>query len=183
MYASIDLLLSTLERALAVAVLPGVANATAKDEAALGVLFSRWLRDVVDHAADAELASYDDGRAALADVAATIATARAGLACASELSAARALLERPPARSIAAIREESRLLKAHLCRALRAARQDQDSVLAQAIRRRLVELAAREIARDIAFGRAAGMDPDAARSPSLSTVLSTQREADRRTST
>lgn len=180
MIASVDLLLSTLERALAVAVLPGAGNAAAKDEASLAVLFSRWLRDVVDHAVDAERASFDDCRAALAGVAETIATAKRGAAAAAELAAARALLERPPPTAIAPLRDETRLMKARLCRCLRAARQDGDEPLARAIRRRLAALAEREIERDIAFGRAAGMDPDAAQSPPLSTVLSAQREADDR---
>src|SRR5262249_5936790 len=72
MIPSLDLILGTIERALTVAILPAAGNASAKEEASIGILFTGWLRDVVDHVADAERASYHDCRAALGDVAAIV---------------------------------------------------------------------------------------------------------------
>ena len=168
MIPPVDLLLSTLERALAVTILPNATNAAAKEEASLGILFVRWLRDVVDHAVDAEIASYEDCRAALAEIADT--APGAGSALRAELAASRALLERPAA-TAAERREQTRGAKAHLCRCLRAARTDGDASLAHAIRLRLTTLAAREIEREIAFGRATGIDPDGAKAPALAELL------------
>ena len=167
MIPPVDLLLSTLERALAVTILPNATNAAAKEEASLGILFVRWLRDVVDHAVDVEIASYEDCRAALAELA---DSGRAGSALAAELAGSRPLLEQPAA-TAAERREQTRRVKAHLCRCLRAARADGDDALARTIRRRLTSLAAREIEREIAFGRATGIDPDGAKAPSLAELI------------
>jgi len=163
MIPSLDLILGTLERALTVAILPAAGNASAKEEASIGILFTRWLRDVVDHAADAERASYGDCRAALADVAEMLASK----AVAGEI---RSFLAEPSVETAAAIREATRRAKALLSRSLRAARADGGEG-ANAIRRRLADLAGRELEREIAFGRATGMDPDGAKSPPLAEVV------------
>src|SRR5947208_12224661 len=68
MTPNLELMLETIERALAVAILPAAGNASAREEASLAILFTRWIRDVVDHVADAERASYRDCRATLAAV-------------------------------------------------------------------------------------------------------------------
>lgn len=170
MIPSLDLILGTLERALAIAILPAAGNASAKEEASLGIVFVRWLRDVADHAADAERASYEDCRGALADVVAIVAPGHPGPASSGVLRDARAFLDRPTAETAAAIRAEARLAKALLVRSLRAAREDRlDS--AAAIRRRLADLAGRELEREIAFGRSTGIDPDGTRGAALAEVL------------
>ena len=174
MIPSVDLMLGTLERALSVAILPAAGNAAAKEEATLGILFARWLRDVVDHAVDAERASNRDCRAALADVVsiASSGTGRAALFAFS--SEARALLAKPVVEQAAPAREETRLAKALLVRSLRAARADGDEC-ALAIRRRLADLAALELEREIAFGKATGIDPDGAKGRSLAEVLAARK--------
>ena len=173
MIPSLDLILGTIERALTVAILPAAANASAKEEASLGILFTRWLRDVVDHAGDAERASYRDCREALADVIALLG--KGGGAAASVVAESRAFLERPAPETAAAVRADGRTAKSLLSRALRAARAD-DSEAATAIRKRLGELAGRELEREIAFGRATGIDPDGAKGPPLAEVLKAQNE-------
>ena len=170
MIPSLDLLLGTLERALEVTILPSAANAAAKEEASLGVLFVRWLRDVVDHCADAERASQADCRAALADVAAIVAAHRPGASSAAVARDASQLLERPAPAELGAVREDARRAKALLSRALRAAREDGDDPMASEIRLRLAELGAREIERERAFGRATGMDPDSQTIPTLAEI-------------
>jgi hypothetical protein len=174
MIPSIDLMLATLERALSVAILPAAGNAAAREEATLGILFARWLRDVADNAVDAERASYRDCRAALADIAALVSPGRLGPGISAFSSQARALLEKPAAEAAAAVREETRAAKALLVRSLRAAREDGDEA-APAIRRRLADLAARELEREIAFGKVTGIDPDGAKGPSLAEVLAAQK--------
>ncbi|MBI2963106.1 MAG: hypothetical protein HYY35_05075 [Deltaproteobacteria bacterium] len=176
MTPSIDLLLDTLERALAVAILPSVGDASAKEEAALGVVVVRWLRGVVDDASAAERASQRDCRAALEEVARLLAAAAArGPAAAALLEEARAALAQPTPAGVGAVREAARQAKRLLCGALRAARSDGDGTGAVAIRARLAALAAREIARELAFGRPSGMDPDAAAVPALAAVLESER--------
>ena len=162
MIGSIDLVLATLERALATSVLPATSGADAKQEAALGALFARWLRDVVDHAGDAERASQRDVREALARVVALGSERRLGASSAIAIETARALLDFAPATVIAEIRDELRRTKNALARALRAAREDDDADLATALREILMHLSALEIERELAFARATGMDPDAA---------------------
>lgn len=175
MTPSIDLVLATLERALSVTILPTATNASAKEEASLGVLFMRWLRDVVDHAADAERASETACRRAAADVAGifrgspSLGGASAGVA--SEVEAA---LAKPRPETIAGVREEGRRWKALLGRSLRAAREDGDEQTSHAIRLRLFDLAGGEIERERAFGRSTGMDPDAASLPALADLVRPQ---------
>ncbi len=175
MIPSIDLLLSAIERALTVVILPAAGNASAKEEAALGLLFSRWLRDVVDLAADVERASARDCRDALAAVVAIAAKGRQGPASSAVASEAAARLVRPLPDRAAEVRADAREVKTLLVRSLRAARADGDDSAA-AIRRRLTVLAVRELAREIAFGKATGIDPDGAKGPSLAEVLETQRK-------
>jgi hypothetical protein len=174
MIPSIDLMLATLERALSVAIMPAAGNAAARQEATLGILFARWLRDVADHAVDAERASYRDCRAALADVVALVSARRRGPALSAFSSEARELLAKPSAEAAAAVREKARVAKALLGRALRAAREDGDDA-APAIRRLLADLAARELEREIAFGKVTGIDPDGAKGPSLAEVLAAEK--------
>jgi len=174
MVPSLDLILGTIERALTVAILPAAANAAAKEEAGLGILFTRWLRDVVDHAADAERASYRDCREALVDVVGMLSPKSGGTA-AGVLEEARTFLGRPIAETAAAVRAESKVAKTLLARALRAARADGSDATAT-IRRRLADLAGRELEREIAFGRATGIDPDGAKGPPLAEVLKAQNE-------
>ncbi len=176
MIPSIDLMLATIERALTVAILPAAGNASAKEEAGLGILFSRWLRDVVDLAADAERASARDCRDALADVVGIAAKGKKGVASSAVASEASAHLVRPLPDRAAEVRADARAAKTLLVRALKAARADGDDAAAN-IRRRLASLAERELAREIAFGKATGIDPDGAKGPSLAEVLENQRKA------
>ena len=169
MIPSLDLILGTIERALTVAILPAAGNAAAKEEASLGIMFTRWLRDVADHVVDAERASYHDCRSALGDVAGMLASGAAQTAVAGEI---RGFLGEPVAEAASRVREESRRAKALLSRSLRAARED-GSDSARLIRRRLADLAGQELEREIAFGRATGIDPDGAKSPALAEVLAT----------
>jgi hypothetical protein len=82
----------------------------------------------------------------------------------------------PEARRAAECREASRRAKALLARALRAARRDGSDDAAKAIRRRLAALAGKELEREIAFGRATGIDPDGAKSPPLADVVTRHAE-------
>ncbi|MEA2624255.1 MAG: hypothetical protein QOD06_300 [Candidatus Binatota bacterium] len=173
MIPSIDLILGTLERALTVAILPAAGNAAAKEEASLGILFTRWLRDVVDHVADAERASYHDCRRALSDVVAIFSTGVRGPAVSALTSEARTLLARLEAETASQAREETRHAKELLVRSLRATREDGDHS-APVIRQRLADLAGRELEREIAFGRATGIDPDGAKGRPLAEVLNAQ---------
>jgi hypothetical protein len=168
MIPSIDLMLGTIERALSVTILPAAGNASAKEEASLAILFTRWLRDVVDHVADAERASHDDCRTALRDVAAMLSTGRASADARSDIAAH---LAAPEAATAVERRETCRRAKALLARSLRAAREDADDAAAKTIRRRLADLAARELEREIAFGRATGIDPDGEKSPPLADLV------------
>ncbi len=167
MIPSLELILGTIERALTVAILPAAGNASAKEEASIGILFTRWLRDVVDHTADAERASYHECRSALADVAAMLPSGPASKAVAGEI---RSFLAEPSAEAASNVREGARRAKALLSRSLRAAREDRGDA-AKTIRRRLADLAGRELEREIAFGRATGIDPDGAKSPALAEVV------------
>jgi hypothetical protein len=175
MIPSIDLMLGTIERALSVAILPAAGNASAKEEASLAILFTRWLRDVVDHVADAERESQEDCGRALRDIAAMLSTGRASTDARGEIAAH---LVAPEVTTAAERRETCRRAKALLSRSLRAAREDGDDAAANAIRRRLADLAVRELEREIAFGRGTGIDPDGAKSPPLADVVT--RHAERR---
>jgi len=179
MIPSIDLLLTTLERALSVTILPTAANASAREEASLGILVARWLRDVIDDVANAERASERDCRAALADVGAILAAGLRRPASVSVLGEIREALARSSPERIAAAREETRALKRLLGEALGAARADGDDSTAAAIRGRLTALAGREIARERSFGRSTGMDPDAATVPTLAALSKTETPRDR----
>ena len=171
MIGSIDLVLATLERALSVSVVPATTDADARQEAALGALFARWLRDVVDHAADAERASLRDSTAALGELTALASQTALPADSRAAIEAARALAgEREPER-LAEVRNRSAAAKAALARALRAARDDGDADLAARVRAILMRFADREIQRELAFARATGMDPDAATVPPLAEVL------------
>jgi hypothetical protein len=171
MIGSIDLVLATLERALAVTVVPATADADARQEAALGALFARWLRDVVDHAADAERASCRDARRALAEVAALASQQALPAGARAALAAVRVLADEHEPESLAEVRDRSGAAKTALARALRAARDDGDADLAARVRAILMRFADREIERELAFARATGMDPDAATVPPLAEVL------------
>ena len=171
MIGSIDLVLATLERALSVSVVPATADADARQEAALGALFARWLRDVVDHAADAERASWRDARAALGELAALASQTSLPAGARAAIDAARALAGEREPETLAEVRDRSAAAKAALARALRAARDDGDADLAARVRAILMRFADREIQRELAFARATGMDPDAATVPPLAEVL------------
>jgi hypothetical protein len=178
MIGSIDLVLATLERALTVTVLPAAADADAKQEAALGALFARWLRDVVDHAGDIERASAADAGRTLGEIAAFASRAPLGAASRAALDDARALGEESPPETVAAVRDFVRRAKTALGKALHAARADGDRDLARAVRRILGDFAGREIERDLSFARATGMDPDAAGVTPLAELL--RRQENRR---
>ena len=170
MIPSIDLILTTFERALTATILPAAGNASAKEEASIGILMTHWLRDVGDHVVDAEWASHRDCRRALEDVASLLAKGATGPHAAAVREEARGLLAGPSAERIAAARDETRLAKKLLARALRATRAEGDDACAAAIRARLAELAGREIERECSFGRATGIDPDAATVEPLSVI-------------
>ena len=83
-------------------------------------------------------------------------------------------LAAPPAEEAVQIRKQTGVAKALLVRSLRAAREDGDECAAE-IRRRLADLAARELEREIAFGKATGIDPDGAKGRSLAEVLAAHK--------
>jgi fumarylacetoacetate (FAA) hydrolase family protein len=172
---SIDLILTTLERALTATILPAAGNASAKEEASIGILMTRWLRDVGDHVVDAERASHRDCRRALEDVALLLANGATGPQAATVREEAGKLLASRSPEAIAAVREEARLAKSLLARALRATRAEGDDACALAIRARLAALAGREIERECSFGRATGIDPDAATVEPLSVISRDER--------
>src|SRR5205823_10549948 len=141
------------------------------EEASIGILMTRWLRDVGDHVVDAERASHQDCRRALQDVASLLAKGATGPQAAAVREEAHGLLAGPSAERIAAARDETRLAKTLLARALRATRAEGDDACAAAIRARLAILAGREIERECAFGRATGIDPDAASVKPLAAIV------------
>jgi hypothetical protein len=152
MTPSLDLMLATIERALAVAIVPAAGNASAREEASLAILFTRWIRDVVDHLGDAERASYRDCRATLA---------QADLEWEAE----------PEPETAAEIRDEARKIKKRLGDLLASLRDAGDERAARVLRAALFDLGSREIERERAFGRATGLDPDAPSIPTLSELL------------
>lgn len=168
MTPDLDLMLATLERALATAVLPGGGNAAAREEASLAILFSRWIREVLDDVLEAERASLRDCRAALDEIAAglggsTSATVRDLV----REAAAPAAAGDDPAR----VRAEARRVKALLGRILRELRIGGETALASDVRARLHDLAVREIERERAFGRPTGLDPDWRSLPTLADLV------------
>jgi hypothetical protein len=164
---NLELMLATLERALATSILPGAADAAAKEEASLAILFTRWIREVLDHMPGAERASYDDCRAALDDVTARIEKrGRSGPAveCLRESRIPR--IDAGGA-SPAELRQTTREIRTLLGQVLRALRANRHAALATEVRARLYDLGVREIEREQAFGRASTMDPDWRSIPSL----------------
>src|SRR5213080_566623 len=147
MTPNLELMLETIERALAVAILPAAGNAAAREEASLAILFTRWIRGVVDHVADAERASYRDCRATLAAV------------CEGLLAAA------PAEEALPVLGNAQAQSEPETAASLRAAG---DGEAAKVLRAALFELGSREIDRERAFGRATGLDPDAPSIPTLS---------------
>ena len=174
MTPDLDLMLATVERALAAAILPGASNASAKEEASLAILFTRWMREVLDHLPAAERASHRDCRAALGEIAARV-EAEASSAAARELAreAGREAASGDAA-APAALRAETRRAKALLGRVLRELRSSGDGALANQVRARLFDLGVAEIERERAFGRPTGLDPDWRSLPSLADLVRDQ---------
>jgi hypothetical protein len=167
MTPNLELMLATLERALATSILPGTADAAAKEEASLAILFTRWIREVLDHMPGAERASYRDCRAALDDVTARIerhVSSGAALGCLREWRIPR--LD-PDEASPAELRQATREIRMLLGRLLRALRADGHGAFATEVRARLYDLGVHEIERERAFGRASTMDADSTSIPSL----------------
>jgi len=167
MTPSLDLMLETVERALATSILPNATNAAAKEEASLAILFTRWIREVLDDVPAAERASYRECRAAIDDITARLeahATAGAALDLIREM---RTGPFEPDAASPAEIRQATRRIKAILGKILRTIRAEGDVRLANEVRARLYDLGLRELERERAFGRGSAMDPDWRSIPSL----------------
>jgi hypothetical protein len=160
MMPTIDLMLATIERALATAVLPGAGNAAAKEEASLAILFARWLRDVVDHVSAAERASYRDCRATLDEVTARLDDGAAGASARELARAARLSPLDAEATPPAELRQATRQVKQLLGTLLERLRAAGHASLAADVRARLFDLGLREIARERSFGRASTMDPE-----------------------
>jgi hypothetical protein len=164
---SLDLMLATIERALATSILPSAMNAAAKEEASLTILFTRWIREVLDYVPAAERASYRDCRAALDDVTTRLERrASSGAALEWQRESRLSPLD-VDAASPAELRRATREIKALLGRLLRALRADGHAALANEVRARLYDLGVHEIERERAFGRASTMDPDWTSIPSL----------------
>ena len=166
MIPSLDLLLGTIERALAVTILPNATNASAKEEASLALLFTRWLRDVVDDVAAAERVSALDCRAVLAEVTALLEKDPSGRRALDAIHEAR-VAPLDDATPQAAVREEGRKMRMLLGRVLRALRDERQAELAGDVRGLLYDLGIREIERERSYGRASAMDPDWQKLPRL----------------
>jgi len=160
MTPSLDLMLETIERALATSILPNAANAAAKEEASLAILFTRWIREVLDDVPAAERASYRDCRAALDAVTARLEARATSGAALDLIRESRAGLFAPDAVPPAEIRQATRRIKALLGRLLHTIRAEGDARLANEVRVRLYDLGLRELERERAFGRGSAMDPD-----------------------
>jgi hypothetical protein len=160
MTPSLDLMLETIERALATSILPNAANAAAREEASLAILFTRWIREVLDYVPAAERASYRECRAALDDVTASIEARAASGDTRGLLREARTTLLDPKASPPLELRQATRTIKVLLGRLLHTLRAEGDASLAGEVRARLYDLGLREIERERAFGRASAMDPD-----------------------
>ena len=162
MNPKVDLMLSTIERALEVSILPNATNPSAREEASLALLFTRWIRDVIDDVAAAEGASAADCRGAWADV---------RKLCEADPAAARLVEGESP--DGATPREEAQAIKAALGRVLQGLRASCAASLAEAARARLYALGVREIERERAFGRSTRLDPEWA---SLKTLAELSRK-------
>ena len=152
MIPNLDLMLGTIERALEVAILPNATNASAREEASLALLFTRWIRDVVDDVGDAERASLRDCREAEGEVTKLLDADPVG----RRVLAATAGGDAPRASE----REAARRIRVGLGRMLKALRADGADALACELRARLYDLGVREIDRERSFGRATRLDPD-----------------------
>jgi hypothetical protein len=167
MTPSLDLMLETIERALATSIRPNAADAAAKEEASLAILFTRWIREVLDYVPAAERASYRECRAALDDVTARIEARAASGARLDLLHDSRTTLLDPEAAPPAELRQATRTIKTLLGRLLHTLRAEGDASLAGEVRARLYDLGLRKIERERAVGRASAMDPDWSSIPSL----------------
>ncbi len=167
MTPNLELMLATIERALTTSILPTATNAAAKEEASLAILFTRWIRDVVDHLPAAERSSYRDCRAALVDAVARVEARSASPHALDLVRESRIPPLDADGASPAELRQAVRGIKALLGRLLRALRAEGDAALANEVRARLYDLGLCEIERERAFGRASTMDPDWASIPSL----------------
>lgn len=161
MTPDVDLMLATLERALAVSVVPGATTASAREEAALALLFSRWVREVLDPLPAIERASLRDCAETLADVAAVLERSAHPAAAITREAAAEVI---GADASASERRAEIRRRRSALGLVLREVRDSGDAALADDVRLRLFDLGWREIERERAFGKPAGVDPE---SPSL----------------
>ncbi len=173
MTPDLELMLETIERALAVAILPAAGNASAREEASLAILFTRWIRDVVDSVSDAERASYRDCRVTLAEVFAELFAAAPAEGALIALRDAQAQSEPETASEI---RAEVRKIKKLLGDLLASLREAGDGEAAKILREALFDLGSREIDRERAFGRATGLDPDTPSIPTLSELLRRSNE-------
>lgn len=175
MNPKLDLMLGTIERALEVAILPNATNPSAREEASLALLFTRWIRDVVDDVGDAERASAEDCRAALAGVRSMLEADPAGRR-ALESCGLRSLADPKESTTVALLRQETHAIKAFLGRLLQQLRADGAGPLAGAVRLRLYDLGAREIERERAFGRATRLDPEWSSIPRLAELSRKDRK-------
>jgi hypothetical protein len=174
-------MLSTIERALATSILPSAANVAAKEEASLAILFTRWIRAVVDDAASAERISYRDCRTALNDISGQVESLAVGASGLAWLRESRISALAAEALLPAELRHASREIKALLGRALRALRSQGHAALANEVRARLYDLGALEIERERAFGRASMMDPGWRSIPSLADLGHSDKQPRRQT--
>ncbi len=167
MTPNLDLMLGTIERALATSILPSAADAAAKEEASLAILFTRWVREVLDHVPAAERSSYRECRAALDDAIARLESRSASGSALDLVRESRISPLDADAALPAELRQATRKIKALLGRVLRTLRAEGDAALANDVRAQLFDLGLREIERERAFGRASTIDPDWPSIPSL----------------
>jgi hypothetical protein len=163
---NLDLMLGTIERALVTSILPSAANAAAKEEASLAILFTRWVREVIDHAPAAECSSYRECRVALDDAIARLEGRPASGSALDLVRGSRISLDADEA-SPAELRRATRRIKALLGQVLRTLRAEGYASLANDVRAQMYDLGLREIERERAFGRASTIDPDWPSIPSL----------------
>jgi hypothetical protein len=161
------LMLETIERALAISILPGAVDAAAREEASLAILFTRWLRDVVDHVPAAERSSYRECRAALDDATARLESSPASGSALDLVRRSRTSPLDADAALPAELRDATRRIKALLGQVLQRLRAEGNAALANEVRVQLYDLGLREIERERAFGRASTIDPDWPSIPSL----------------
>jgi len=164
---NLDLMLGTIERALATSILPSAANAAAKEEASLAILFTRWVREVLDHVPAAERSSYRECRAALDDTTARLEDHPASGSALELVRDSRVSPLDADAALPGELRQATRRIRALLGRVLHTLRAEGNAALANDVRAQLYDLGLREIERERAFGRASTMDPDWTSIPSL----------------